>query len=140
MTNELQNVTLQHANINTFVRHYSVGIHVNAQALVRGLPQEKRLMRFSSSMSRSIDPPRPYMPTEEDISVINMLPHMCALQGLIQKRKKARDTIRALGNKKNMNRQTRNIDVPSESPEMRNSDSVTARCERIWSATRTNNQ
>ena len=67
VTNELQNVMLQHANINTFVRHYSVGIHVNAQAIVRGLPQEKRLMRFSSSMSRSIDPRRPYKPTEEDI-------------------------------------------------------------------------
>lgn len=92
MTHELQNVMLQHANINTFVRHYSVGIHVNAQAIVRGLPQEKRLMRFSSSMSRSIDPRRPYKPTEEDINVINMLPRVCALQDLTQKRKQARDT------------------------------------------------
>lgn len=139
MTNELQNVALQHANINNFVQNYSLGIHVNAQAIVRGLPQEKLLMRFSS-MSRSIGLPRPYKPTEEDINVINMLPRVCALQGLIQKRKQARDTIRALGNKKNMNRQTRNIDVLSESPEMRNSDSIIAGCERISNATRTNNQ
>lgn len=91
VTNELQNVMLQHANINPFVQHYSVGIHVNAQAIVHGLPQEKRLMRFSSLMSRSIDPRRPYKPTEEDINVISMLPRVCALQDLIQKQKQARD-------------------------------------------------
>jgi hypothetical protein len=33
VSNELQNVTLQHASIDTFVRHYSVGIHVDAQAI-----------------------------------------------------------------------------------------------------------
>ena len=32
---------LQHASINTFVKHYSVGIHVDAQAIVRGLPAQK---------------------------------------------------------------------------------------------------
>jgi Protein of unknown function (DUF3435) len=37
VTGELQNVMLQHANIDTFVRHYSVGIHVAAQAIVHGL-------------------------------------------------------------------------------------------------------
>ncbi|KAJ5956323.1 hypothetical protein N7501_010602 [Penicillium viridicatum] len=30
VSNELQNVMLQHASIDTFVRHYSVGIHVDA--------------------------------------------------------------------------------------------------------------
>lgn len=82
---------LQHANINTFVRHYSVGIHVNAQAIVRGLPQEKRLMRFACSMSRSIDPRRPYKLATEDSNAINKLPRVCALQELVQKRKQARD-------------------------------------------------
>jgi hypothetical protein len=56
VTNELQNVMLQHASINTFVKHYSVGIHVDAQAIVRGLPAQKQPMRFAASMSRSIDP------------------------------------------------------------------------------------
>lgn len=82
---------LQHASINTFVRHYSVGIHVDAQAIVRGLPQEKRLMRFACSMSWSIDPWRPYKLSAEDSSSINELPCVCALQELVQKRKQARD-------------------------------------------------
>ena len=38
VSNELQNVMLQYASIDTFVRHYSVGIHVDAQAIVRGIP------------------------------------------------------------------------------------------------------
>ncbi|CRL29490.1 Transcription factor, fungi [Penicillium camemberti] len=59
ISNELQNVMLQHSSIDTFVRHYSVGIHVDAQAIVRGMPTQKQLMRFACSMSRSIDPRRP---------------------------------------------------------------------------------
>lgn len=38
------------------MEHYSVGIHVDTQAIVRGLPAQKQLMRFAVSMSRSIDP------------------------------------------------------------------------------------
>ncbi|KAE8373303.1 hypothetical protein BDV26DRAFT_297082 [Aspergillus bertholletiae] len=60
VTNELQNVMLPHTSINTFVKHYSVGIHVDARAIVRGLPAAKQLLRFAASMSRSIDPRRPY--------------------------------------------------------------------------------
>ncbi|KAE8326169.1 hypothetical protein BDV39DRAFT_193889 [Aspergillus sergii] len=37
-----------------------VGIHVDAQAIVRGLPAAKQLLRFAASMSRSIDPRRLY--------------------------------------------------------------------------------
>ncbi|KAJ5283367.1 hypothetical protein N7505_001347 [Penicillium chrysogenum] len=77
--------------ISTLFRHYSVGIHVDAQAIVRGFLQEKRLMRLSSSVSRSIDPRRPYKPTQEDTYVISLLPRVCVLQGLIQKQKQARD-------------------------------------------------
>ncbi|RAL06608.1 DUF3435 domain-containing protein [Aspergillus homomorphus CBS 101889] len=69
VTNELQNVMLQYASINTFVKHYSMGIHVDAQAIVRGLPAQKQLMRFAASMSRSIDPRQPYK--LEDTSIIN---------------------------------------------------------------------
>ncbi|GLA10386.1 hypothetical protein AnigIFM60653_004877, partial [Aspergillus niger] len=72
VTNEVQNVMLQHASINTFVKHYSVGIHVDAQAIVRGLPAQKQLMRFAASMSRSIDPRRPYK--LDDTSCVNEVP------------------------------------------------------------------
>ncbi|KAJ5111736.1 hypothetical protein NUU61_001366 [Penicillium alfredii] len=89
VTNELQNVMLQHTNIDTFVRHYSVGIHVDAQAIVRGLPAQKQLMRFASSMSRSIDPRRPYK--LEDSSSINAIPRVCTLQEAVDARRQIRD-------------------------------------------------
>ncbi|CAG8124329.1 unnamed protein product, partial [Penicillium nalgiovense] len=85
VSNELQNVMLQHASIDTFVRHYSVGIHVDAQAIVRGLPAQKQLMRFACSMSRSIDPRRPYR--LEDSSCINDIPRVRTLEERKQVRK-----------------------------------------------------
>jgi hypothetical protein len=80
---------LQHASIDTFVRHYSVGIHVDAQAIVRGMPAQKQLMRFASSMSRSIDPRRPYR--LEDSSCINDIPRVRTLEERKQMRKQVRD-------------------------------------------------
>jgi hypothetical protein len=80
---------LQHTDINTFVRHYSVRIHVDAQAIVRGLPAQKQLMRFACSMIRYIDPRRPYK--LKDSSAINDIPRVRDLQELVQKRKKIRD-------------------------------------------------
>ena len=79
---------LQHASIDTFVRHYSVGIHVDAQAIVRGMPAQKQLMRFACSMSRSIDPRRPYK--LEDSSAVNRVPRVVALEELKQAREQAR--------------------------------------------------
>lgn len=89
VSNELQNVMLQHASIDTFVRHYSVGIHVDAQAIVRGMPAQKQLMRFACSMSRSIDPRRPYR--LEDSSCINDVPRVRTLEDRRQARKQIRD-------------------------------------------------
>ncbi|KAI3032155.1 hypothetical protein CBS147353_919 [Aspergillus niger] len=89
VTNEVQNVMLQHASINTFVKHYSVGIHVDAQAIVRGLPAQKQLMRFAASMSRSIDPRRPYK--LDDTSCVNEVPRVRVLQEHVRKRKQIRD-------------------------------------------------
>ncbi|RHZ58146.1 DUF3435 domain-containing protein [Aspergillus thermomutatus] len=92
VTNELQNVMLQHANIDTFVKHYSVGIHVDAQAIVRGLPAQKQLMRFAASMSRSIDPRRPYK--LEDTSCVNNIPRVRTLQTRVCERKQFRDEMK----------------------------------------------
>ena|SRR5436190_13995207 len=60
MIKELQNMILQYASINTFIQHYSVGIHVNTQAIIRGLLPEKHLVRFACSMSTLINPQHPY--------------------------------------------------------------------------------
>lgn len=89
VSNELQNVMLQHASIGTFVRHYSVGIHVDGQAIVRGMPAQKQLMRFACSMSRPIDPRRPYR--LEDSSCINDIPRVRTLEDRNQTRKRIRD-------------------------------------------------
>ncbi|PYH75799.1 hypothetical protein BO82DRAFT_409090 [Aspergillus uvarum CBS 121591] len=92
VTNELQNVMLQHASINTFVKHYSVGIHVDAQAIVRGLPAQKQLMRFAASMSRSIDPRRPYK--LEDTSIVSKVPNVCKIQKKVIERKEVREKMK----------------------------------------------
>ena len=83
---------LQHASIDTFVRHYSVGIHVDAQAIVRGMPAQKQLMRFACSMSRSIDPRRPYR--LEDSSSVNQIPRVIAMEDSSKRREQARDVKR----------------------------------------------
>ncbi|GFF59265.1 hypothetical protein IFM46972_11334 [Aspergillus udagawae] len=62
---------LQHASIDTFVKHYSVGIHVDAQAIVRRLPAQKQLMQFAASMSR----------------VVNKVPRMRELQQRDEKKR-----------------------------------------------------
>ncbi|KAA8649433.1 uncharacterized protein ATNIH1004_002104 [Aspergillus tanneri] len=49
-----------------------VGIHVDAQAIVRRLPAQKQLMRFAASISRSIDPRQPYK--LDDTSHVNEIP------------------------------------------------------------------
>ncbi|KAJ6000886.1 hypothetical protein N7481_001295 [Penicillium waksmanii] len=89
VTNELQNVMLQHASIDTFVRHYSVGIHVDTQAIVRGMPAQKQLMRFASSMSRSIDPRRPWR--LDDSSCINDIPCVRVLESKKEVKLRNRD-------------------------------------------------
>ncbi|CAI7602552.1 unnamed protein product [Penicillium pancosmium] len=89
VSNELQNVMLQHASIDTFVRHYSVGIHVDAQAIVRGMPAQKELMRFACSMSRSIDPRRPWR--LDDSTCINDIPSVRTLDDEKQASKRIRD-------------------------------------------------
>ena len=86
---------LQHTSIDNFVRHYSVDIHVDAQAIVRGMPAQKQLMRFACSISRSIDPRRPYR--LEDSSCINDIPRVCTLEDRRQARKRIRDAKKRTG-------------------------------------------
>ncbi|PKX91139.1 uncharacterized protein P174DRAFT_463277 [Aspergillus novofumigatus IBT 16806] len=58
--------SLKHASINTFIKYYSMGIHINAQAI------------FIVSMSWLINPHQPYK--LEDTSVVNKVLSMCKLQ------------------------------------------------------------
>lgn len=92
ISNELQNVMLQHASIDTFVQHYSMGIHVDTQAIVQGMPAQKQLIRFAYSISQSIDPRRPYR--LKDSSCINDIPRIRTLEDRKQTRKQIRDTTK----------------------------------------------
>ncbi|KAF7169343.1 hypothetical protein CNMCM6106_004230 [Aspergillus hiratsukae] len=67
---------------NSRKEHYNI-------AIVRRLPAQKQLMRFAASMSRSIDPRRPYK--LEDTSVVNKVLCMRDLQQRVCERKQLRD-------------------------------------------------
>ena len=75
VSESLQNLILQHASIDTFLKHY-LDRRINADLLKihRGMKPEKELMRFACSMSRSIDPRRPWKLTTEQSMSINYLP------------------------------------------------------------------
>lgn len=76
----LQNLILQHSSIYTFLKHY-LDRKINADLLKihRGMKPEKGLMRFACSMSRSIDPSRPWKLTPDQSASVNNLPRIVKL-------------------------------------------------------------
>jgi preprotein translocase subunit Sec63 len=57
VSDSLQNLILQYASINTFLKHYlDRRINMDVAKIYRGMKLEKELMRFVCSISRSIDP------------------------------------------------------------------------------------
>ena len=71
----MQNLILQHSSIDTFLKHY-LDRRINADLLKihRGMKPEKELMRFACSMSRSIDPRRPWKLTPQQSASVKYLP------------------------------------------------------------------
>jgi hypothetical protein len=90
VTAQLQNAILQHANIETFVAHYSVGVHVDVQGIVRGLQPQNEIVRFASSRTCSIDRRRPWKLTYEQSQSVNEMPEICALTKRVAKHSEAR--------------------------------------------------
>jgi hypothetical protein len=75
VSDSAQNLILQHASIDTFLRHYlSREIEDDTQNIYRGLEPQKALMRFACLMSRSIDPRRPWKLTPAQSASVNNLP------------------------------------------------------------------
>jgi hypothetical protein len=75
VSDSFQNLILQHSSINTFLKHYlDRRINVDVAKIYRGMKPEKELMRFACSMSRSIDPRRPWKLTPEQSASVNDLP------------------------------------------------------------------
>jgi hypothetical protein len=65
VTDALQNMMLQHASIDTFIKHYLPRRSGDIRAIVSGYEPQKDLMRAASRMTRWIDPGRPHALTVE---------------------------------------------------------------------------
>ena len=66
MSDALQNMMLQHANIDTFIKHYLPRrVTADVRAIVSGYEPQKDLMRAACRMTRWIDPNRPQNLTRE---------------------------------------------------------------------------
>jgi hypothetical protein len=65
VTNALQNIMLQHASVDTFIKHYLPRRSGDIRAIVSGYEPQKDLMRAASRMTRWIDPGRPHALTVE---------------------------------------------------------------------------
>lgn len=86
VSESLQNLILQHSSIDTFLKHYlDRRITADVAKIYRGMKPEKDLMRFACSMSRSIDPRRPWKLTTKQSTSVNRLP--CIVK-LIERAKK----------------------------------------------------
>ncbi|KAL4899407.1 hypothetical protein BDW74DRAFT_163598 [Aspergillus multicolor] len=95
VTEALQNVILQHADIRTFVRHYEVDVDVDVQGIIRKTGSQTPLVRFACSFSASIDPDRPFKLSAEESKSLNMLPVVLARQEKVNKRKQKWESCKA---------------------------------------------
>ncbi|EEH42581.2 uncharacterized protein PADG_07401 [Paracoccidioides brasiliensis Pb18] len=91
----LQNIMLQHADIRTFVKHYQVDVDIDAQGIVRKTGSQTELVRFACSMSASIDPNRPFKLSPEESRSLKYLPVVLGRQDTVQKRKRELDDCEA---------------------------------------------
>ncbi|KAL4761146.1 uncharacterized protein BDW70DRAFT_150295 [Aspergillus foveolatus] len=88
VTDALQNVMLQHADIRTFIRHYEVDVDVDVQGIVRKTGSQTPLVRFACSLSASIDPDRPFWLSAEESKSLNQLPAVRERQRTVNERKR----------------------------------------------------
>ncbi|KAL4748723.1 hypothetical protein BDW72DRAFT_205428 [Aspergillus terricola var. indicus] len=84
VTDALQNVILQHADIRTFVRHYEVDVDVDVQGIVRKTESQTPLVRFACSFNSA-----------EESKSLNKLPAVLARQEKVNKRKQKWEDCKA---------------------------------------------
>ncbi|EDN05111.1 predicted protein [Histoplasma mississippiense (nom. inval.)] len=93
VSDSLQNLMLQHASIDTFLKHYlDRNITADVLSIYRGLEPQKALMRMVCSMSRSIDPRRPWKLTPEQSRSVNDQPPILKIARRVAHLKKRRDS------------------------------------------------
>ncbi|KAH8663686.1 hypothetical protein BGZ60DRAFT_565713 [Tricladium varicosporioides] len=86
MSDALQNMIMQHAKIDTFIRHYlRRKVTADTRAIVSGYEPQRDLMRAACRMTRWIDPHRPQELTLEQSLSVNQDP---AVHALVTEREK----------------------------------------------------
>ncbi|EGC45157.1 conserved hypothetical protein [Histoplasma capsulatum var. duboisii H88] len=86
VSDSLQNLILQHSSIDTFLKHYlDRNITADVLSIYRGLKPQRALMRLASSMSRSIDPRRPWKLTPAQSKSVNDQPLIAALARRVER-------------------------------------------------------
>jgi len=82
----LQNFMMQHADIETFLKHYlHRRVTADTQAIIRELAPQESVMRSACNMSRWIDPDRPWGLTAEQAESVNNDP---IIRSLTRRREK----------------------------------------------------
>ncbi|KAH0538662.1 hypothetical protein FGG08_004737 [Glutinoglossum americanum] len=77
VSDALPNMILQHASINTFIKHYLPRrVTADARAIVSGYELQHGLMRAACRMTQWIDPDRPQEPTFEQSLTVNLDPYI----------------------------------------------------------------
>jgi hypothetical protein len=80
VSDALQNMMMQHADMRTFINHYlSRRVTADTAAIVRGRKPQYELMRAACRMSRWINPDRPQELTDEKTLSVNKNPRICQL-------------------------------------------------------------
>jgi len=88
----LQNLMMQHADIQTFLRHYlHRRVTADTAAIVRGLDPQESVMRSACNMSRWIDPDRPWGLTTEQAESVN---NDATIRSLVQTRATLRQRLK----------------------------------------------
>ena len=82
-TNSLQNMMLQHASIDTFIKPYLPRRSGDIRAILSGYEPQKDLMRAASRMTRWIDPGRPHALTVEQSQSVDKVRRVRQLLALL---------------------------------------------------------
>jgi hypothetical protein len=86
---------MQHGNIRTFLKHYQQRlVSADTAASHRGLEPQKKIMRAACTMSRWIDPDRPWRLTTEQSLSVNNDPY---IRSLLERREKLKHKLHTKG-------------------------------------------
>jgi uncharacterized protein DUF3435 len=86
VSDALQNLMLQHASMDTFIKHYLPHrVTADTAAIMRGFEPQYDMMRAICRMTRWIDPDRPQELTLEQSRSVNQHPCLCQL--IVQREK-----------------------------------------------------